>query len=108
MFYGGFNTKWKAAKSVAGKAIALSTLGVIITAILGIEIFSGLSNKLLLSAFEDFMTIKIFKLSVIPTRPSIMAIDLAIVFVVTIVSSIIPLLYLKALKPLNILKGKKK
>lgn len=32
MFYGGFNTKWKAAKSVAGKAIALSTLGVIITA----------------------------------------------------------------------------
>lgn len=88
--------------------IIIVGLGVIIAAILGIEIFSGLSNKLLLSAFEDFMTIKIFKLSVIPTRPSIMAIDLAIVFVVTIVSSIIPLLYLKALKPLNILKGKKK
>lgn len=32
MFYGGFNTKWQAAKSVAGKSIALSTLGVIITA----------------------------------------------------------------------------
>ena len=32
MFYGGFNTKWQAAKSVAGKAIALSTVGVVFTA----------------------------------------------------------------------------
>ena len=32
MFYGGFNTKWSAAKPVAGKAILLSTLGVVITA----------------------------------------------------------------------------
>ena len=32
MFYGGFNTKWQAAKSVAGKSIMLSTLGVVITA----------------------------------------------------------------------------
>ena len=32
MFYGGFNTKWKAAKKVAGKAIILSTVGVLITA----------------------------------------------------------------------------
>ena len=32
MFYGGFNTKWSAAKKVAGKAVSLSTLGVVITA----------------------------------------------------------------------------
>lgn len=32
MFYGGFNTKWQAARSVAGKSILLSTLGVVITA----------------------------------------------------------------------------
>lgn len=32
MFYGGFNTKWSVAKPVAGRAIALSTLGVIVTA----------------------------------------------------------------------------
>ena len=32
MFYGGFNTKWQAAKTVAGKSISLSTLGVVITA----------------------------------------------------------------------------
>ena len=32
MFYGGFNTKWKLAKSVAVKSVLLSTLGVLITA----------------------------------------------------------------------------
>lgn len=34
MFYGGFNTKWKVAKPVAAKAFMLSTLGVVITAML--------------------------------------------------------------------------
>ncbi|MGF6907617.1 potassium/proton antiporter [Fusobacterium sp. PH5-44] len=33
MFYGGFGTKWDEAKSVAGKSLLLSSLGVIITAI---------------------------------------------------------------------------
>lgn len=32
MFYGGFNLKWKAAKSVAVKSILLSTIGVAVTA----------------------------------------------------------------------------
>lgn len=32
MFYGGFNTKWKTAGNVAGRAICLSTVGVLITA----------------------------------------------------------------------------
>ncbi len=32
MFYGGFNTKWSAAKAVAAKSIILSTLGVAVTA----------------------------------------------------------------------------
>lgn len=33
MFYGGFNTKWNAAKPVAVKAIMMSTLGVVLTAL---------------------------------------------------------------------------
>lgn len=32
MFYGGFNLKWKLAKTIAVKSVLLSTLGVIITA----------------------------------------------------------------------------
>ncbi len=34
MFYGGFGTNWKAAHPVAGKAIVMSTLGVVATALL--------------------------------------------------------------------------
>lgn len=33
MFYGGFGTNWKQAKPVAGKAVLLSTAGVILTAV---------------------------------------------------------------------------
>lgn len=33
MFYGGFGTKWEAAKPVAGKAILLSFFGVVLTAV---------------------------------------------------------------------------
>lgn len=34
MFYGGFGTNWRQAKPVAGKAIALSSVGVIVTALI--------------------------------------------------------------------------
>lgn len=34
MFYGGFGTKWSEAKPVAGRAVLLSTLGVLFTAVL--------------------------------------------------------------------------
>lgn len=52
MFYGGFNTKWSAAKPVAGKAIALSTVGVVMTA----GITTVLCNLLLgLSWMESFL-----------------------------------------------------
>lgn len=80
----------------------------ILASIIGIIVLSMISNKLLVSAFEDFMTIKIFSLNVIAAYPKIMFIDLTIVLIATLVSSNIPLIYLKAVKPLNILKGKKK
>ena len=34
MFYGGFGTRWSEAKKVAAKSIWLSTLGVVVTAVL--------------------------------------------------------------------------
>lgn len=34
MFYGGFNTKWRAAKEVAVQSVVLSTLGVVATALI--------------------------------------------------------------------------
>ncbi len=88
--------------------IALIGLGVSILSILGIYLVSILTNNLLIIAFEDFLTIRIFGLEVITLIPSIVSFDLTLVFIISIVSSIIPLIYLKKLKPLNILKGKKK
>lgn len=49
MFYGGFSTKWSAAKPVAGRAITLSTLGVIVTA----GITTVLCHFLLHMSFEE-------------------------------------------------------
>ena len=43
MFYGGFNTKWKLAKPVAGKSVLLSTVGVAATGL----ITAGLCHLLL-------------------------------------------------------------
>lgn len=48
MFYGGFGTKWSAAKPVAAKSILLSTFGVIITACLtGLFCYFALGTSLL-------------------------------------------------------------
>ena len=61
MFYGGFNTNWQEAKSVAGKGVLLSTLGVIITAaltgmfcyfVLGFELYEGLLVGAVLSSTD--------------------------------------------------------
>lgn len=52
MFYGGFGTNWKAARPVAGKAVLLSTAGVVLTAA-----FTGLFCYLVLrmEVLESFL-----------------------------------------------------
>lgn len=53
MFYGGFGTRWDAAKPIAGKAICLSTLGVALTAFLtGLFCYFALGFTML----ESFLT----------------------------------------------------
>lgn len=80
MFYGGFNTKWSAAKPVADKAIALSTLGVVITA----GITTVLCNWILdLSLQESFL---IGLLSFPHQMPQIMPMALAIVVILTVIA----------------------
>ena len=88
--------------------IVITGILAIFVSIFGIIIFSNISNHLLVEAFEDFMTIKIFGLSIIAAYPKIVSLDLSLVFLGTVISSIIPLIYLRTLKPLNILKGNKK
>ena len=88
--------------------IALIGFAISVLSILGIMLASYISNLLLVSAFEKFLTITIYGLEIIVPKPSIVSLDLTLVFIISIISSIIPLIYLKKLKPLNILKGNKK
>ena len=87
--------------TIIGVALAL-------TSILGIYLSSIVSDNLLIGAFEDFLTITIFELDIIGYNLDVMGIDILIAFVLTIVSSFVPLIYLKSIKPLNILKGRNK
>lgn len=61
MFYGGFGTRWKTARPIAGKAILLSSLGTILTAvltgifchlILGFRFMEGLLSGAVLSSTD--------------------------------------------------------
>ena len=90
--------------------IQISIIGfsISIVSILGIYLSSLFSDILLVSAFEEFLTITVYGLNIIPMMPKIVTFDLTLVFFISIISSIIPQLYLITIKPLNILKGKKK
>ena len=88
--------------------IAIIGFLVSIVSILGIYLSALFSDILLISAFEEFLTITIYGLNIIPVIIPIVSLDLTLVFIISIISSIIPLIYLKTIKPLNILKGKKK
>ncbi len=88
--------------------IGIIGFSISIVSILGIYLSSLFSDILLVSAFEEFLTITIYGLNIIPVMPKIVTLDLVLVFIISIVSSIIPQLYLITIKPLNILKGKKK
>ena len=88
--------------------IAIIGFLVSIVSILGIYLSALFSDILLVSAFEEFLTITIYGLNIIPVIIPIVSLDLTLVFIISIISSIIPLIYLKTIKPLNILKGKKK
>lgn len=88
--------------------IAIIGFSISIVSILGIYLSSLFSDVLLVSAFEEFLTITIYGLNIIPVMPKIVTLDLTLVFIISIISSLIPQIYLVAIKPLNILKGKKK
>ena len=75
IFYGGFGTKWRAAKPVAGKAVLLSTLGVFLTAA-AMGVFcrfalhtgwlEGTITMMSSSVFKSTETISLFALKDLP------------------------------------------
>ena len=85
-------------------------IGLIIGGIslLGIFLTCFISNNLLLVAFEKIVRTSFFDLDIIVIRPLVVVINILLVWIVSIISALIPILYLKKIKPLNILRENKK
>lgn len=87
MFYGGFGTRWKAARPIAGKAILLSSLGTILTAVLtgifchlvlGFRLMEGLLAGAVLSSTDAasvFSVLRSQKLSLKYNTDSLLEIE---------------------------------
>lgn len=87
MFYGGFGTRWKTARPIAGKAILLSSLGTILTAvltgifchlILGFRLMEGLLAGAVLSSTDAasvFSVLRSQKLSLKYSTDSLLEIE---------------------------------
>lgn len=70
MFYGGFGTKWSAARPVAVKSVLLSSVGVLLTAVLtglfchyafGLEMFEGMLIGAVLSSTDAASVFSVLK-----------------------------------------------
>ena len=76
--------------------------------IIGICITCLISDKLLIFAFEKVLRATLFDLKIISISPLLIFINILLVWAVSLISSLIPILYLKKIKPLDILRENKK
>lgn len=103
-------------KSLGGKTnqlarIFLSQLLVVGAMIFALSAFgiwgaTSVANHILTSSMKTHMNIDIFHYSIIDFFPDLAAIDLALVVLLTIVSSLVPLIAIHKIKPINIIKAK--
>lgn len=81
---------------------------IICASIIGMIICRYISNALLISAFERFVHLTIYNLKIIRIDVLTIFITLLLLLAISLISSIFPLVYLRKLKPLNILRENKK
>ena len=103
-------------KSLGGKTNQLARIfiaqllvvGAMIFALSGVGIWAatGVANHILTSSMKTHMNIDIFHYVIIDFFPKLAAIDLVLVLLLTIVSSLVPLIAVHKIKPINIIKAK--
>lgn len=81
-------------------------IGILVLSLLGMYIGSIVANDILINSFEIMLRVKFYKLKIVSFYPMLVAIDLIIALLIIIISSIIPTLYLRKFKPMEILKAK--
>jgi len=103
-------------KSLGGKTnqlariflVQLLVVGAMIFALSGVGIFAAtrVANSILMNSMKTHMHIEIFHFEIIDFFPHLAAIDLVLVVLLTIVSSLVPLIAVHKIKPINIIKAK--
>ena len=73
---------------------------------IGIYIATSLANEILISSVRTHMNIYIYNLTIIDFIPKLTVIDLILVIVITVLSSLAPLIAIHKIKPINIIKAK--
>ena len=76
--------------------------------ILGIILFTRIGNNILIKSFEDFAMVKFNNVNIIYNNVKLAAFDVVLTLIVILISSFIPLFYLSKIKPIVILRDKKK
>lgn len=86
----------------------LLAVGVMIVVMSGIGIYiaTGLANEILISSVREQLNIYIYNITIIDFIPKLAAIDLALVILITVLSSLVPLIAIHRIKPINIIKAK--
>ncbi len=103
-------------KSLGGKTNQLARIfltqllvvGAMIFALSGVGIWAatGVANNILMTSMKTHMDIDIFHYEIIDFFPDLAAIDLVLVVLLTIISSLVPLIAVHKIKPINIIKAK--
>lgn len=103
-------------KSLGGKTNQLARIflaqllvvGAMIFALSGVGIFAATraANSILMNSMKTHMNIEIFHFEIIDFFPKLAAIDLVLVVLLTVVSSLVPLIAVHKIKPINIIKAK--
>ena len=103
-------------KSLGGKTNQLASIfltqllvvGAMIFALsgVGIRAATSVANNILMTSMKTHMDIDIYHYDVIGFFPDLATIDLILVVLLTIVSSLVPLIAVHKIKPINIIKAK--
>lgn len=86
----------------------LLLVGLLIFALSGFAIWvaTGVANDILIDSVREHMGIYIYHLRVIDFVPELVAIDMVLVLLITVLSSLVPLIAVHRIKPINIIKAK--
>ena len=85
--------------------IIFSTILISLLYGVGIVIFSRIANKLLFNSFMSYLKNPALKaINIIAFHPWVFVIDIAIIFLLNALTTLIPFFFMKKVKPLNILR----